>query len=472
MAIASSPPTPALTISSEPTILSASESEPPQEKRHRRQRSPQKTAALCTRLTLVTEPNNSTCASSLGCNPDEQPPATLDSERNAVDGTLSLSIRPSGWTKAVLGESIRRLGAGTGGHVDLHKSKITNKAIKTLQESPKEQGDSPLSLSGVLGRRVLEELGIAVNVRHENIVRTFEVVVETDRTCYVVMEACSVDLLSLVQGHMATHGTCMDDSVLNGYFAQLVNGVHYLHSIGVGHRDLKLDNICVTEQGVVKIVDFGCATLFRRRVQHQPPHADSRSEQHSQASGRCERQRAVSRTRAAPYSITRPPVTCASSGTEQQPHYIETLSSGICGSDPYMAPEVFTATHYAAAKTDIWALGIIYFAMRHLQFPWAVAHAARDARFKSFIDDRALFFEAWFPVTHSASTTTTWSSQTQFLATQKQTDNHKRSSGATPLPQARSILSRMLDPNPATRADIDRIRADPWFVSLVDKCPT
>ncbi|KAJ1723127.1 hypothetical protein LPJ53_002491 [Coemansia erecta] len=487
MAIASPPPTPALTISSEPTMLSASESDEPQEKRHRQRRTEQKTAAaaaaLSTRLTLVTEPNNNrTCASSLGCNSDEQQPVTLDSERNAVDGTLSLSIRPSGWTKAVLGESIRRLGAGTGGHVDLHKSKFTNKvvAVKTLQESSKDlqqERNSSLSLSGVLGRRALEELGIAVNVQHENIVRTFEVVVETDRTCYVVMEACSVDLLSLVQGHMATHGTCMDDGVLNGYFVQLVNGVHYLHSIGVGHRDLKLDNICVTEQGVVKIVDFGCATLFRRRVQHQhqQPSVDNRPEQHSLA---VRQQRAASRTRAAPYSITRPSATCASSGTgqqqQQQPHYIETLSSGICGSDPYMAPEVFTAAHYAAAKVDIWALGIIYFAMRHLQFPWAAAHTARDARFRSFVDDRARFFDTWFPVTHnpaSSNSTTTWSSQTQFLATQKQAHNHRRPLGATPLPQARAILNRMLDPNPATRVDIDRIRDDPWFVSLVEKTP-
>ncbi|KAJ1863654.1 serine/threonine protein kinase [Coemansia sp. RSA 2703] len=496
MAIASSPPTPALTLSSEPTMLSASESDQPleslphshiQEKRRQRRRTKPTTttaaaaaAALSTRLKLVTEPNNRTCASAVGCESDEKQSVTLDSERNAVDGTLSLSIRPSGWTKTVLGESIRRLGAGTGGHVDLHRSKITNKvvAVKTLQQSSKEQQQqrsNPLSLSGVLGRRALEELGIAFNARHQNIVRTFEVVVETDRTCYVVMEACSVDLLSLVQGHMATHGTCMDEDVLNGYFVQMANGVHYLHSIGVGHRDLKLDNICVTEQGVVKIVDFGCATLFRRRVQHQQSPVDNRSERHSLV---VRQQRTVaSRTRAAPYSITRPPSTCVSPDTEQQqqqPHYVETLSSGICGSDPYMAPEVFTATYYAAAKVDIWALGIIYFAMRHLQFPWAAAHTVRDTRFKSFIDNRALFFDTWFPVADSMSTTstTTWSSQTQFLATQKQTHNHKLPSGATPLPQARAILRRMLDPNPATRIDIDGIRADPWFASLVEKPPT
>ncbi|KAJ1955402.1 serine/threonine protein kinase, partial [Dipsacomyces acuminosporus] len=96
-----------------------------------------------------------------------------------------------------------------------------------------------------------------MNVHHRNIVRTFEVIIETNQNCYVVMEPCSVDLFTLLQAHTAVHGTCVPDSVLNCYFAQLVHGVQYLHSIGVAHRDLKLDNVCVTEQGVVKIVDFG-----------------------------------------------------------------------------------------------------------------------------------------------------------------------------------------------------------------------
>ncbi|KAJ2000709.1 hypothetical protein H4R26_004486 [Coemansia thaxteri] len=47
---------------------------------------------------------------------------------NAIDGSLSLSIRPAGWTLKLLGPSMRRLGAGTGGCVDLHRSRATNKA--------------------------------------------------------------------------------------------------------------------------------------------------------------------------------------------------------------------------------------------------------------------------------------------------------------------------------------------------------
>ena len=36
--------------------------------------------------------------------------------------------------------------------------------------------------------------------------------------------------------------------------AQVVNALEYMHSVGVGHRDLKPDNLFITEQGHIKIV--------------------------------------------------------------------------------------------------------------------------------------------------------------------------------------------------------------------------
>jgi serine/threonine protein kinase len=36
-----------------------------------------------------------------------------------------------------------------------------------------------------------------------------------------------------------------------------------MHEMGLAHRDLKLDNCCVNEFGIVKIIDFGCAVVFK-----------------------------------------------------------------------------------------------------------------------------------------------------------------------------------------------------------------
>ena len=47
--------------------------------------------------------------------------------------------------------------------------------------------------------------------------------------------------------------------------SNIFSGVEYLHSIGVTHRDIKPENILLDENDVLKIVDFGFATIFRHK---------------------------------------------------------------------------------------------------------------------------------------------------------------------------------------------------------------
>jgi hypothetical protein len=114
-------------------------------------------------------------------------------------------------------------------------------------------------------------------------------------------------------------------------FRQICDGVEYLHEMGLAHRDLKLDNCVMTSDNVVKLIDFGTATVF-----HYP-------------------------------------------GKSPTP------ASGIVGSDPYLAPEVLNEQSYDPRKTDVWSLAIIFLCMILRRFPWKIPDPKVDANFKAFV---------------------------------------------------------------------------------------
>lgn len=52
------------------------------------------------------------------------------------------------------------------------------------------------------------------------------------------------------------------EQVVKFYAAQIVMAVGELHSKGIMHRDLKLENILVDESGYLKIIDYGLAKII------------------------------------------------------------------------------------------------------------------------------------------------------------------------------------------------------------------
>merc|ERR1719506_2764438 len=56
----------------------------------------------------------------------------------------------------------------------------------------------------------------------------------------------------------------MPEDVARGYFCQLLDGVAYCHLAGVAHRDLKLENVLLTKEGRVKVIDFGLSHVYPR----------------------------------------------------------------------------------------------------------------------------------------------------------------------------------------------------------------
>lgn len=125
-----------------------------------------------------------------------------------------------------------------------------------------------------------------------------------------------------------------DPQTNRSFMRQLTSAVAFLHKNNIVHRDLKPDNILISQKSgspVAKVADFGlskvCAGLNSKNSEDLP------------ASGE--------------------------SGRGSNQNNIVNINkfwlSSACGSDFYMAPEVWEG-HYTA-KADIFALGIIIWAM-------------------------------------------------------------------------------------------------------------
>jgi protein-serine/threonine kinase len=161
------------------------------------------------------------------------------------------------------------------------------------------RGKSSIERAEDYEKKVKSEYSIAKSVHHPNIVETFRLCTHNGRWNQV-MEFCDQgDLFSLVnQKYLAKDDHQVDRLCL---FKQLIQGLNYLHNNGIAHRDVKLENLLITKDSKLKITDFGVSEVFAGI------HPGLRS-----AGGQC--------------------------GKDMQE--VRLCAPGICGSPPYIAPEV------------------------------------------------------------------------------------------------------------------------------------
>lgn len=197
------------------------------------------------------------------------------------------------------------LGKGGMGEVyqAIHNRLGRNVAVKVLTHA-----------SGVFDSRFLNEARIQATLQHKNIATLYEFVEHNGLPC-IIMELVDGQTLD---DYIRASGRLPVTTILT-IFQEIVEAIAYIHTKGIVHRDIKSNNIKLTREGAVKLLDFGIAKA----------------------------------------------------GTT--PKFTET--GGVIGTWEYMAPEQLRGVA-ANPRTDVWALGVLLYEMITRRLPFESEHFA------------------------------------------------------------------------------------------------
>ncbi|OQO04682.1 hypothetical protein B0A48_09604 [Cryoendolithus antarcticus] len=142
------------------------------------------------------------------------------------------------------------LAAGAGFNAPLHRR---------TSEDRKGEVDSNNSLN-----LIKEEIAIMKKLSHNNLVALHEVLDDPDEdSLYMIMDMCKKGVVMKVD--LGSRADPYDEEVCRCWFRDMILGIEYLHAQGVVHRDIKPDNCLITDDDVLKIVDFGVSEMFEKQ---------------------------------------------------------------------------------------------------------------------------------------------------------------------------------------------------------------
>ncbi len=149
-------------------------------------------------------------------------------------------------------------------------------------------------------KKIVHETGLLKLLNHPSVVRFYETF-DTNKYIMIVMEYVSCgDLLSFVRKRSK-----LTETIAKFIFKQIMEGLSFIHSQGVVHRDIKLDNILIDLQNNIKICDFGVSKEIKK--------GDIMHDQ--------------------------------------------------CGTPAYIAPEILKNQGYEGFGVDLWSAGVVLYAM-------------------------------------------------------------------------------------------------------------
>ncbi|RYO78947.1 hypothetical protein DL766_008624 [Monosporascus sp. MC13-8B] len=162
---------------------------------------------------------------------------------------------------------------------------------------------------------IREEIAIMKKLNHPNLVSLIEVLDDPEEdSLYMVLEMCKKGVVMKIGLDEAADP--YDEELCRCWFRDLILGIEYLHAQGVVHRDIKPDNLLLTADDVLKIVDFGVSEMF------------------------------------------------------EKPH--EMVAKKSMGSPAFLAPELCTSKHgdVSGKAADIWSMGVSLYCLRYGRLPF------------------------------------------------------------------------------------------------------
>eukprot|EP01062_Namystynia_karyoxenos_P021763 TRINITY_DN18296_c0_g2_i1.p1 TRINITY_DN18296_c0_g2~~TRINITY_DN18296_c0_g2_i1.p1 ORF type:complete len:776 (+),score=200.61 TRINITY_DN18296_c0_g2_i1:88-2415(+) len=263
------------------------------------------------RVVVLPRPDATSPGSALASPATPPPDSVIPGGSRAGQAHMARAVTQ--WTKG------RLLGRGTFGTVyqaiDNEDGRII--AVKQIELPSEAAAGSDL-------QQLREEIELLRSVQHRNVVQYLGTQ-QDHQAIYIFMEYMAGGSLAALARQYGGRAGGLHPRVIQNYTRQILDGLVYLHQVGIVHRDIKGDNIlCEGASGIVKLADFGAA----KRLQQVAT---------------------VSRQCAAQHS-------------------------GLKGTVFFLSPEVIRGKPYSHAS-DVWALGCTVVEMATGSPPW------RDCRF-------------------------------------------------------------------------------------------
>ena len=200
------------------------------------------------------------------------------------------------------------IGKGAYASVKICKNKITQEKFAMKIYEKKILNDN------IKKKCILREIEILKKLNHPNIVKLYDTII-SDKNILLIQELVNgISLRDFYNKEIRNQRNISEKKykILTLIFKQIFSAFNYIHKKNIFHRDIKLENILLTKNYEIKIIDFGFGLYNPRNY----------------------------------------------------------LQKFFCGTPNYMAPEIIMKKEYDCQKADMWSLGILLYKLFCADFPF------------------------------------------------------------------------------------------------------